>query len=147
MGLGAEGNFGPERIEFALADGGDEGGDAVTEVGLAPGPAAAQGMVVGKPGDGTDGSVGVGGGVYIEDGAVVEINIGGGAHPPGGLDGRVESNAENASGDIVFLVWQAAFLARDEFDEGVVNGKVELEREVGAGADGYDVPPGLEELL
>src|SRR5580704_16669415 len=82
VSLGAEGDLGAEAVEFALADGGDESGDAVTEVGLSPGPAATQGMVVGKPGDGANGPVGVGGGIDIENGALVEIDIGCGVHPP-----------------------------------------------------------------
>ena len=35
MGLSAEGDLGTKGIELALADGRDEGGDAVPEVGLA----------------------------------------------------------------------------------------------------------------
>ena len=125
MSLGAEGDLRAEGAEGALADGGDEGGDAVAEVGLAPGPAAAEGVVVSEPGDWADGAVCGCRGVDVKDGALVEVDVGGGAHAPGGLAGRVEGDAEYAAGDIEFFIRQAAFFAVCEFGEGVMDGQAQ----------------------
>ena len=87
VGLGAEGDLGAESIEHALADFGLECCYAVTEIGLAPGPAAAQGFVGIEPCDGPDAAGRSRFRADVKDRALVEIDIGNRPHAPCGLDG------------------------------------------------------------
>src|ERR1700744_5105945 len=105
MCLGPEGDFGSKHFQFAFADGGFEGGDAVAEIGLAPGPAAAEGLVGGEPGDGTDGTVAGRVRIDMEHGAFLEVDVGLCAKAPGRLAGGVESDLHHAAGDIELIVW------------------------------------------
>ena len=111
VGLRAEGDLGGEDEEFAaVIERGFEGGDAVAEVVLAPGPATAERLGVREPGEGTQ-AFGDGVGGEFEDQAGVEIDIGLGRHAAGRGGGRVEAHAQDAARDVVFFTGQRAFAA------------------------------------
>src|SRR6202042_1276842 len=100
--LTAEGDLGAVEEDFAFAEVGLRYGDAVVEVGLAPGPTAVEDVAAAIPGDGLD-TAQIGIGCGVEGGAVIEEDIDFGRHAVGDGVGCVDLRAHERAGDVKTL--------------------------------------------